>query len=46
MKKTSITLLLLMGLGATAPACPLGNQKVREGIYDSQFYPNLIADIV
>lgn len=41
MKKISLTLLLLTGIIANSSACALCNKKVMDGIYDSQFYPNL-----
>jgi uncharacterized membrane protein len=36
-----VTLLCLLALNAGA--CPLCNKQIREGIYNSQFYPNLLT---
>jgi len=43
MKKTVTLLLLLAGISPSALACPLCNKQVRDAIYDSQFYPNLLT---
>ncbi len=42
MKKTCILLMLLLCLSVSSFACPLCNKQIRDAIYDSQFYPNLI----
>jgi uncharacterized membrane protein len=37
--------ILLSGTVQMATACPFCNPKIREAIYDSQFYPNLLTVI-
>lgn len=41
MRKFLLTLLLIF-LAVSTFACPLCNKDVRDAIYDSQFYPNLL----
>lgn len=43
MKKVLLLTALLTGITSTGSACPFCNKKVLEGIYDSQFYPNLLT---
>lgn len=43
MKKSIISTLLAVAISQTASACPLCNKQVMDGIYNSQFYPNLIT---
>lgn len=42
MRKFLLTLLLTIA-GASAFACPFCNKKIADGIYNSQFYPNLFT---
>src|SRR3954469_24628712 len=42
MKKAVALLALLLRLNVQGFACPLCNKQIRDAIYDSQFYPNLI----
>lgn len=42
MPKFLLTLVLTF-LGASAFACPFCNKKIADGIYNSQFYPNLFT---
>ena len=43
MIKLIFTLILLLGFGSNISVCPLCNRNVMDGIYNSQFYPNLIT---
>jgi len=43
MKKVFLLTALLTGINSTGAACPFCNKKVMEGIYNSQFYPNLLT---
>lgn len=43
MKKVLITIIATTGITYTASACPFCNKQVAEGIYNSQFYPNLLT---
>ena len=43
MKKTLLTLIALFGFSATGSACISCNKEITEGIYNSQFYPNLFT---
>lgn len=42
MKRVAVTLTLI-GISASASACPFCNAEVMEGIYNSRFHPNLMA---
>jgi uncharacterized membrane protein len=42
MKRTFGLLVLLLCLNVSGFACPLCNQQIRDAIYDSRFYPNLL----
>lgn len=41
MKKATTLILLLISFTVPSFACPFCNKQIRQGIYDSQFYPNL-----
>ena len=41
MKQFALILILLTSFSISSSACPLCNKEVMDGIYDSQFYPNL-----
>jgi uncharacterized membrane protein len=43
MKKLVGLVALLAGTGLSSSACPFCNKQIRDGIYNSQFYPNLLA---
>lgn len=43
MKKIITTFIFLAGFSFTSSACPFCNKKVMDGIYNSQFYPNLLS---
>lgn len=42
MKRLHAILVLLTGFAIPSFACPLCNKQIRQGIYNSQFYPNLL----
>ncbi len=42
MKRAFTLVGLLLGSNMSGMACPLCNRQIREAIYDSQFYPNLL----
>jgi uncharacterized membrane protein len=41
--KKAFLLLSLLGVWTTGTACTLCNKQIREGIYNSTFYPNLLT---
>ncbi len=41
--KKYLTLSVLLATSATVSACPFCNKKIMDGIYNSQFYPNLLT---
>jgi uncharacterized membrane protein len=43
MKKTLSLSIVLICVSATSLGCPVCNKKIMEGIYNSQFYPNLLT---
>jgi uncharacterized membrane protein len=43
MKKILLLTALTIGITVTGFACPFCNKKIAEGIYNSQFYPNLLT---
>ena len=43
MKKITSILLFLVGISAGSSACPFCNREIMDGIYNSQFYPNLFT---
>ncbi len=42
MKKKVLCAVLLIGIFSNAFACPLCNEEVKDAIYNSRFYPNLL----
>lgn len=43
MKKMTFLFILLIGISLNSSACPFCNRKIMDGIYNSQFYPNLFT---
>src|SRR5205085_178493 len=43
LKKIISTLILFIGMSASSSACPFCNKRIMDGIYNSQFYPNLFT---
>lgn len=43
MKKILLLIAVAFGISKTGSACPLCNKEIADGIYNSQFYPNLVA---